>query len=139
LGCPGRDALGMPAPPPFLADCRILGAAQTYGLVVGGPANIAADAFTDLIVAAFGDLPRQKGIGDRGPCGADQVLDATLDLARHAVGRSEAADAYHRFRRETLDESNIGLLESLLSETRGTRIIGERAGDIDVPQIGKLG
>src|SRR5207253_4345734 len=99
----------------------------------------AADAFTDLIVAAFGDLPRQKGIGDRGPCGADQVLDATLDLARHAVGRSEAADAYHRFRRETLDESNIGLLESLLSETRGTRIIGERAGDIDVPQIGKLG
>ena len=58
-------------------------------------ADVAADAFADVVDAALLDLLRQEGIGDRGPRGADHVEHAAPDLRDHGVGRGEAADADH--------------------------------------------
>ncbi len=80
------DALGMPAFAPFLAHGGVLGAADRRLRIVAGDADIAADAFADVVDAAFLDLLRQIGIGDGGPCRADHVHDPLADDPHHRVG-----------------------------------------------------
>ena len=84
------------------------------------------------------DLPRQEGIGDRGPRRADHVEHAALDLRDHGVGRGEAADADYRLGGELFHERCEALLIALLREARGVGIVFPVA-DIDVPQVGQLG
>ena len=52
----GGDILRMPAAPPFLGNRRVLGAAQVHALIVRRAADVAADAFADLVQPAVADL-----------------------------------------------------------------------------------
>src|SRR6185312_516938 len=92
-----RDALRVPALAPFLAHGGVLRAADRRDRHVAGDADVAADAFADVVDAAFLDLARQERIGDRRACAADQVQHAAPELRHHGVGRGEAAHADHRF------------------------------------------
>ena len=133
-----RHAFGMPAAAVFLAHGGILGAADRHPHVVMGTADIAADAFADLVLAALGDLAGQPGIGDGGPRRADEVEHAPADLGDHHVGRGEAPDADHGLAGQLLHLGDIALLESLLGEAGAHGIILD-IGDVDVPEIGQLG
>ena len=53
---------------------------------VAGDADVAADAFADVLEPALLDLLRQERIGDRGPRRADQVEDARADLRTMVSG-----------------------------------------------------
>src|SRR6185312_5389016 len=57
-----RDALRVPALAPFLAHGRVLRAADRRDGHVAGDADVAADAFADVVDAAFLDLPRQERV-----------------------------------------------------------------------------
>ena len=59
-----RDAFRMPALPPLFAHRRILRATDRRDRHVAGHADVAADAFADVVYATFLDLLRQKRIGD---------------------------------------------------------------------------
>src|SRR6185312_5921556 len=60
-----RDALRMPALAPLLAHGRVLRAADRRDRHVAGDADVAADAFADVLDATFLDLARQERVGDR--------------------------------------------------------------------------
>src|SRR5262249_4846786 len=122
----------------LLAHRRILGAAYRAAELIAGNADVAADAFADVLEPPLLDLLRQERIGDRGPGRADEVEHALLDERYHVVGRGVAADADDRLRRHALDEADIGLLVALLGKARGLAVILPGA-DIDVPEIGELG
>src|SRR5262249_1171241 len=128
----------MPAAPPFLAHGRVLGAADRHRFVVAGAADVAADAFADLVLAAFIDLARQERIGDRGARRADEIKLALADLPDHGVGRGEAADADHGLARQLVYEADIALLVTLLGEASTHRIVVDVA-DVDVPQVRQVG
>ena len=134
----GRHALGMPTAAILFPHGGILGAADRHPHVVMGAADVAADAFADLILAALGDLARQPGIGDGGPCRADEIEDSAADLGDHHVRRGEAPDADHGLAGQLLHLRHIALLESLLGEAGAHGIVLD-IGDVDVPEIGKLG
>ena len=59
------EALRVPAAAVLLARRRVLGAADVVALLGLHDANVAADALAHLAVAAFLDLPREEGVGDR--------------------------------------------------------------------------
>src|SRR5262249_55451797 len=61
------DDLGMPALAPFLAHGGVLGAADRRDGVIAADADIAADAFADVLEPPLLDLLREKWIGDGGP------------------------------------------------------------------------
>ena len=130
-----RDAFRVPAAAPFLAHARVLGATHGGGSKLSGDADVAADAFADLVDAPLFDLLRQEGIGDRWPRRTDHVQHAALDLAGHGVRRGEPADANHGFRGHLLDEGDVGFLRALLAEARGDGVVFP-VTDVDVPQVG---
>src|ERR1035438_399849 len=99
----------MPAAAIFLAGRGILGADHRRAADFPARyADIAADADANVVVAAFLDLLRQPGIGDRGPRGADDIGDALGDDFRHLFRIGEAADAEHGFLGDLLDEASPG-------------------------------
>src|ERR1700683_5179825 len=100
----GGDALGMPSAAPLLPDGRVLRAAHRDTIVPAGDADVAADAFADVLLAALVDLQRQEGIGDGGSRGADQIEHAAPDLTDHGVRRGEAADPDHGLLGDLPDE-----------------------------------
>ena len=104
---------------------------------VAGDADVAADAFADVVERPSSILRRQERIGDRGPRRADEVENAAPHLGDHGVGRGEAADADHRLAGQLLDEGDVRLLAAFVGEARGLRIIAQ-ARDIDVPEIGQF-
>ena len=75
----GRDDLRVPTAPPFFAHGWVLCAADGNEARIASDANIAANAFADIFVAAFFDFVWQKWICDAGACRADQVHDSALD------------------------------------------------------------
>jgi hypothetical protein len=85
LGFLRPNELGMPAAAPFLAHRGVLGAAAGRHGHVAGDADVAADAFADVLDPAFLDLLREEGIGDRGPRRADEIQQALADLPHHLV------------------------------------------------------
>ncbi len=127
----------MPALAPFLANCRVLRAAHRYVGIVAGGADVAADAFADVIDAPFLDLLRQEGIGDRRARGSDEVQNALFYNPYHAVRRRIAADADHRLGRDGFDEADIGLLVAFFGETSRLAIV-RPVGEIDVPKVRKF-
>src|SRR4029078_1252671 len=115
-------ALGVPAAPPFLTRGGILRAADGHAVMPNGDADVATDGLPDLVLAPFGDLARQEGIGDRRPRRADQVEHPAADLREHGVRRGEAADPDHRLVRDALDEVDDRLMAALRRKTRGATV-----------------
>src|SRR5271163_3587895 len=107
----------MPAATVFLARGRVLGAdhRRTADFPTRN-ADVAADADANVVVAAFLDLLRQPGIGNRRTRGADDVGDALGDDLRHLFRVREAADAEDRLLRHLFDEAGPGHLVALLIE-----------------------
>ncbi len=124
----------MPLPAPFLADGRVLRAADRDAVVPARDAHVAADALTDVFFTTFGNFLGQKRIGDRGTCAADQIENAAADLAHHRVRRGEASDTDHRSGRDRFDEADHRLMAALGSESRG-RAVGRTGVHLDVPQV----
>ena len=129
----------MPAAPPFFAHGRVLGAAQRDGLVVGRPADVAADAFADFIRPAFADFLGQERVGDGGAGGADEVLHALFDLLHHPVGRGEATDGHHGFGGEGFDKADVVFLIAFGREAGGFRVIAQGPGHVHIPQVRQFG
>ena len=50
------EPLRMPAAPPFLARCRVLGTADRHTVVPARDTNIAADTFADIVTVALADF-----------------------------------------------------------------------------------
>jgi hypothetical protein len=73
----------MPAAAVFLHHGRVLGADDGAAEIESRDADIAADAFADILGAALVDLARQEGIGDGGPRRADDV--ELPDLTTRAI------------------------------------------------------
>ena len=134
LRLPREDHLRMPAFAPLLAGRRVLRAAHRRDGVVAADADVAADAFANVLEPPFLDLLRQERVGNRGPRRADHVEHAALDLRDHGVRRGEAPDADHRLGGQRLHEGDELLLVALLREARRVGIVFPVA-DVDVPQI----
>ena len=79
----------------------------------------------------------RKGVRDGGSRRADHVQHALADQAHHSVRGGISSHSDHRLRRELLDEAGVGLLEALLGEAGGDRVVVPVAA-VDVPEIGKL-
>ena len=128
----------MPAAAPLLAGGRILSAAHRNAVVPARDADVAADAFADLVLPALIDLLRQERVRDGGPGAADQIEDAAPYLRHHHIGRSEAPDADHRPFGQLLDEIDDGLVAALGGKPR-RRAIGRTGIHFDVPEIRDIG
>ncbi len=128
----------MPAAAPLLAHRRVLRAAHRNAELVARDTDVAADALANVVEPAFLDLARQERIGDRRPCGADEIEHALADERGHVIGRGVAADADHRLAGQALDEGDVGLLIPFFGEARRRAVVLPGA-DIDVPQIGQVG
>ncbi len=133
----GVHPLGMPAAPPFLHPCGVLRAAAHALGHVAGDADIAADAFADVLYPALFDLFGQEGIGDRGPRTADEIERPLPDHPRHHIGAGEAADAHDRLARKLADATHKGLLRGLFLEARGARAIFPRPVR-QIPKVGQI-
>ena len=75
-----RDVLRVPIPPPFFPDGGILRAAHGHEAPFAAHADVATNAFTDVLRPAFLDLPRQKRIGDGRARRTDEIQHAAFDL-----------------------------------------------------------
>ena len=128
------DDFRMPATPPFLGDGRVLRAAKRQAVAVHRHADIAADAFADLIQPPVTDFRRQERIGDGGAGGADQVQPPLADGGDHRVRRGETADADNWFRRHRLHEICKGELEPFLRKPAGLAV-GGPSGEVHVPEV----
>ena len=128
----------MPALAPLLAHRRVLGAADRRHGEVAGDADVAADAFADVLRTPLLDLPGEERIGDRRTRAADQIDQALPDDRHHSIGRRVPPDRDHRLRGQALDAFDEGLVSALGSEARGHRIVLPARQD-QIPQIGKLG
>src|SRR5688572_5658316 len=64
---------GMPAATVFLEGGSVLRAPDCHAIFEAGDALVAADAFRDVLASPLVNLAGQPGIGDRGPCTADNV------------------------------------------------------------------
>src|ERR1700730_14323781 len=100
----------MPPAAPFLAYGWVLRTSHRHTVMPARNADVAADAFADVLLAARIDLLRQERIGDGGPCAANQVQAPPSDLRDHGVGRCKTPHADHRFFRNLLDEVDDGLV-----------------------------
>src|SRR5262245_22376331 len=109
------EALGMPTPPVFLADSRVLSAHDRRLLLVPRDADVAADAFAHVVEAPVLDLARKKRICDARTCDPDYIDNAAANRRCHRIGTREPPDAYDplgRVRPHQLDEfQGIPLLE----------------------------
>src|ERR1700686_806098 len=106
----------MPAAAPLFTGGRILGTAPRYAVVPARDADVAADAFSDLVLPAVIDFSRQERIRDGGPRASDQIGDSGPDLRDHHIGRGEAAHAPDRPFGQLLDEVDDGLVAALGGE-----------------------
>ncbi|MEI2807145.1 MAG: hypothetical protein V9G18_14785 [Albidovulum sp.] len=115
--------LRVPAAAPFLAHRRVLGAADRRAEPVMRIADVAADAFADVVKPAVADLCRQERVGDRRARGADEVEDAAADLAQHRLGAGEAADADHGLAGHRLHMGHVVFERRLLHEARRAHLV----------------
>jgi len=78
---------------------------QRIGDIVWSPdtADLATDAFSDVIDHAQLDLPGQERIGDRRSCRTDEIHDARDELLDHGVGRGEPSHADDRLGGQRLE------------------------------------
>ena len=113
---PGVHLLRVPALAPFLHEGRVLGAARDRHGHVASDADVAADAFADVLDPAVLHLLRQERIGDGGPRAADEVQHPLPHQPRHEVGRGEAADTHHRLRSQLANAGDQRLLRRLFLE-----------------------
>ena len=131
------DPFGMPATRPLFGYGGILRAAYRHALGISGVADVAADAFADVLEPALADLLRQERIGDGRARGADEIQNAAPDLAGHRIGRGKAPDRNNGLGCQRFDPGDIRLERSLGHETRQPHF--ERVVfDIDIPEIGQL-
>ncbi|MPL80185.1 hypothetical protein SDC9_26081 [bioreactor metagenome] len=130
--------LGVPTLAPFFHEGRVLRAAADAHRHVAGDADVAADAFADVLDPAFLDLLRQEGIGDRGPGAADEIEHTLPHQPRHHIGRGEAADADDGARGQLANAGHQHLLRRLFLEARGARAILPGALR-QIPQVGQIG
>ena len=79
IGALGLDPFGMPAAAPLLAHSRVLRASHGRLQMLPGHADIAADAFADVVETALLDLAGNEGIGDRRAGAADEVCVLTAE------------------------------------------------------------
>ena len=86
-----RHCLGVPTGTTLLHHRWVLRAADRCAGAVSRIADVAADAFADVLDPALLDLSGQERVRDGGARGTDQIGDAAPDLTDHRVGRSEAA------------------------------------------------
>src|SRR5207245_138700 len=134
----GVELLRVPAAPVLLAGGRVLRADQRRAPdLPARDADVAADAFTDVVESAFVDLPRQPRIRDRRAAGGDDVELAPVDRLDHQVRAREAPDPEDRLLRNLLH----GLLPRQHPpgriEARRSRVFAplRDAGDVDVPDV----
>src|SRR5271156_4370880 len=138
LGTALRKFLRMPAAPIFLTGGGVLGA--DHRRTADFPARnayVAADADTDVVVAAFFNLLRQPRVRDGRPGGADDVGDALGHDLGHLFRIGETADAENRLLGHLLDETSPRHLMALLVEPGWTRVLAP-LGDVahvHVPQV----
>ena len=127
----------VPAAPPFLACRRVLGAAHPDAIMPAGNADVAADAFADLRLAALVDLGGQEGVGDRGARAADEIQHAAPDHPHHGIGRGEAAHADHGFVGKGFDEIHHGFMAAFRGEARGGAV-GSGIVHLHVKQVRRV-
>ena len=128
----------MPALAPLLSHGGVLRAADRRHGEIAGHADIAADAFANVVETTFLDLFRQERIGNRGPRRADHVENALVEQAHHAVDRGIAADADHGLGRQPLHAEDERLLRALLRKARGAAVVFP-AGKGHVPEVRQVG
>ena len=100
-----------------------------------GNADIAANAFADVVAVAFTNLGRQKGVGNAGSRATDQIEHAAANLRHHGVGRGKTAHADHRAIGHPFYKVDNGLMSALRPEARGAAVRGARI-HFHVPEIG---
>ena len=110
--------LGMPAAPPLFAHGRVLRAAHPDPIIPRRDADVAADAFADLVLAPLVDLAGQEGVGNRRPRPADQVQHPAPDHRHHRIGRGKAAHADHRLVGDGLDKVDQLFMAALGGKAR---------------------
>ena len=128
----------MPALAPLFHEGGILRAARDRHGHVAGDADVAADAFADVLDAALLDFLRQERIGDRGPCAADEIERAGLDHLDHHVGRGEAPYPDDRFGGELPDAGHQAFLRGFVLEAGRTGTILPRTVR-EIPEVGQIG
>src|ERR1700730_19173011 len=128
----------MPPAAPFLAYGWVLRTSHRHTVMPARNADVAADAFADVLLAARVDLLPQERVGDGGPRAANQIQDPASHLRDHGVGRCEAPNADDRFFRNLLDEVDDGLVAAFRGEPRGGAI-GSARGHLDVPKVRYVG
>ena len=135
-----RELLRVPAAPVLFAARRVLCAPDRRSPdLPARDADVAADAFADVVEAALLDLPREKGIGDGGTGGADDVALAGADHLDHEVWVREPADVHHRLACDGLREPRVRRLVIRLEEARRGRVLAEvHRADVDVPVVDEL-
>ena len=126
--------LGVPKVAAFLHHRRVLRAADRDECVLAAQADIAADAFADVLRAALGDLEGQERVGNRRAGGTDKVENPARDLADHRVRRREPAHAHHRFAGDLLDELHKGFLIPFLRKAHRLAVV-RPVRQVDVPQV----
>ena len=138
LGIARRRAFGMPTPPPLLAHGGVLRAANRNAVVIGGDADVAADALADFVLAPLVDLPRQERVRYRRAGGTDQVQNAAAHLPHHFVRRGETSHAHHRPVGQRLHETVDRLLRPLFAEPRRRGLDGP-IRRLHIPQVRHIG
>ncbi len=107
LRCLG-EFFRMPSAPIFLADGHVLSAHDLAALLELGDADVAADAFPDVLDSSFGDFRGQEGVCDRGAGSADDVQHTGTDQCDHVVGTGEPAISDHGYARS---QDRLALLD----------------------------
>src|SRR3954454_3446025 len=100
----------MPTAPIFLEGRRILRANDGAAKIETRDADVAADAFADVLDAALVNLARQPRVGDRRAGTADDVERARPDDAHNLFGFGYADGADQRNLGYALDLSFPGRL-----------------------------
>ncbi len=86
----------MPSASPFLSHGRILRTANGNAEAIAGIANVATDAFADVVEPTLFDLLRQERVGDGGTGRTDEVEIAAFYPRHHGVRRRKTADPHDR-------------------------------------------
>src|SRR6267142_4059375 len=109
----------VPALSPLFTHGGILRAPDRCHSVVARHADIASDAFANVVDVSVLDLFGQEGVGDGGAGSPDHVEDPASNLRHHGIRRRKAAHADHGLGGQLLDESHELFLIPFLREARG--------------------
>src|SRR5262245_27868287 len=134
------EPLRMPAAPVLFARGRVLRTPDRWpALLPPRYADVARDALSDVIEAAFLDLPREERVGDRGSRCPDDVALPGVDRLEHHVRVGEAADIADRLLRDLLGNPRVRRLVVHLEKARGPRILAPiQRADVDVPVVDEM-